>query len=61
MLKVFDFNTWGLTWPFAKDRYERFRALREVIRYSDYDIVVLQVGSQFHLKLGRSVTKFFRC
>ncbi len=42
ILKVFDFNTWGLNWPFARDHHERFKALRDVIRFSDYDIVLLQ-------------------
>ena len=41
-LKVFDFNTWGLNWPFARDRFERFRALREVILQSDFDVALLQ-------------------
>ena len=42
ILKVLDYNTWGLSWPVAKDRFERFRALRQVIQQGDYDIVVLQ-------------------
>jgi endonuclease/exonuclease/phosphatase family metal-dependent hydrolase len=42
LLKVLDLNTWGLSWPIAVDKSERFRALREVILHSDYDIVVLQ-------------------
>lgn len=41
-LRVLNLNTWGLNWPWAKDREQRFRALREEIVGGDYDIVLLQ-------------------
>ena len=41
-LRVLDLNTWGLSWPFSKDRDVRFRALRTVLSQSTYDVVLLQ-------------------
>ena len=41
-LRVLDLNTWGLSWPFSEDRETRFRALREVIAHSEYDVILLQ-------------------
>lgn len=42
VLRVLNLNTWGLGWPFSLDREARFRALREVIAHSDYDVILLQ-------------------
>lgn len=42
VLKVLNLNAWGLSWPWSKDRTYRFRALREIIASSDYDIILLQ-------------------
>ncbi len=39
---MLDLNTWGLGWPFSLDREARFRALREVVAQSDYDVILLQ-------------------
>ena len=33
---------WGLPWPLGEDGVERFRSLREVLRTSSYDFVLLQ-------------------
>lgn len=41
-LRVLDLNTWGLPWPISLDRETRFRALREVIAHSTYDVILLQ-------------------
>ena len=41
-LRVLDLNTWGLSWPFSKDREARFRALRQVLSQSTYDVILLQ-------------------
>ena len=37
-----DLNTWGLPWPISLDRETRFRALREVIAHSTYDVILFQ-------------------
>ena len=42
VLRVLNLNTWGLGWPFSYDREARFRALREVIYHSEYDVILLQ-------------------
>jgi len=42
VLRVLNLNTWGLGWPISSDRVARFRALREVIAHSDYDVILLQ-------------------
>lgn len=42
VLKVLNLNTWGLTWPWSEDRNYRFRALKEIIALSNYDIILLQ-------------------
>ena len=42
LLRVLNLNAWGLVWPWSKDRTYRFRALREIIAASDYDIILLQ-------------------
>jgi len=42
VLRVLNLNTWGLGWPISSDRQARFRALREVIAHSDYDVILLQ-------------------
>lgn len=39
---MLNLNTWGLGWPFSYDRQARFRALREVIAHSEYDVILLQ-------------------
>ncbi|XP_040572259.1 putative neutral sphingomyelinase isoform X2 [Lepeophtheirus salmonis] len=41
-LKVLNLNTWGLSWPWSKDREHRFIALRDEIVNGNYDIVLLQ-------------------
>jgi len=41
-LRVLNLNTWGLGWPISSDRQARFRALREVIAHSGYDVILLQ-------------------
>jgi len=42
VLRVLNLNTWGLGWPISSDRRARFRALREVIAHSGYDVILLQ-------------------
>jgi len=42
LLRVLNLNTWGLGWPISSDRQARFRALREVIAHSGYDVILLQ-------------------
>ena len=42
-LKVLNLNAWGLSWPWSRDRKARFKALREIIALSDYDVILLQV------------------
>jgi len=42
VLRVLNLNTWGLGWPISSDRQARFRALREVIAHSGYDVILLQ-------------------
>jgi len=42
VLRVLNLNTWGLGWPISSDRQARFRALREVIAHSAYDVILLQ-------------------
>ena len=42
VLRVLNLNTWGLGWPISSDRKARFRALREVLAHSDYDVILLQ-------------------
>lgn len=41
-LRVLNLNTWGLNWPWARDRNARFRALKHEIMTGNYDIVLLQ-------------------
>jgi len=41
-MKVFSINMWGLRWPLGEDDAERFKTLRDVLRSSDYDFVLLQ-------------------
>ena len=42
VLKVLDVNMWGLKWPLGSSGHQRFKILRNVLRRSDYDFVILQ-------------------
>jgi len=42
VLRVLNLNTWGLGWPISSDHKARFRALREVLAHSEYDVILLQ-------------------
>lgn len=42
ILKVLDVNMWGLKWPLGTNEHERFKILRNVLKHSDYDLVILQ-------------------
>lgn len=42
VLKVLNLNTWGLNWPWSKDRSYRYKAITEIIALSNYDVILLQ-------------------
>ncbi len=39
---MLNLNTWGLNWPWSRDRSYRYKALAEIITLSDYDLILLQ-------------------
>ncbi len=39
---MLNLNTWGLNWPWSKDRGHRYKALAEIISLSNYDFILLQ-------------------
>ena len=39
---MFNLNGWGLRWPFGADEEERFKLLRDYLRKTNYDFVLLQ-------------------
>ena len=52
---VFNLNGWGLRWPFGADENERFKLIRDYLRKTNYDFVLLQEVwylSQYELVKG---------